>query len=131
MLKKKKSNSASITISLILIIVGIAIIISYYFEISYWSIMPALVLLIIGIWGLFSGIKSSKEKPKVFYFGPSRSSYIIGWSSIITIAGILFLTSIILPDISSIIYLGLFIILVGLISLVISVIKTDESGLDE
>lgn len=127
--EKKGINKASITISLILITLGVSIILSYIYEISYWSVIPAIVLLIVGIWGLFTGLSSSKQKSKVFYFGPSHSSYIVGWNSVITIAGVLFLINILLPEISSIIYLGLFIILVGLITLIISISKKNESDL--
>lgn len=123
LLEKKGINITSITISLILIALGISIIFSYVFEISYWSTIPAMILLIVGIWGLFTGLSSSKQKSNVFYFGPSHSSYIVGWSSLITIAGFLFLIHILLPELSSIFYLSLFIILVGLITLVISISK--------
>ena len=127
--EKKGINKASVTIGLILIALGVSIILSYVYKISYWSAVPAIVLLIVGIWGLFTGLSSSKQKSNVFYFGPSPSSYIIGWSSVIIIAGALFSIHILLPEISSIIYLGLFIILVGLITLIISVSKTNEGDL--
>ncbi len=112
-----------LTLSIVLIAVAISIILASLFNVSYWIIVPSIVLLLLGIWNIFLGISIPKEKTREFSFGPNESTYLKGWGSIISITGILLLFYWFFPETDLVIFFALFILSLGIVSLFANVFR--------
>ncbi len=113
--KENKHYKSEITLGILLVAVALSIIITSIFNISYWIVGPAIILLIIGFWCVYLGFLAFKEKPPQFTFGPKNSTYFIGWGSLISITGFLFIVNWFFPGVSLMLLLAFFILLVGVI----------------
>jgi hypothetical protein len=113
--KENKSYGSELTLGILLVAIALSVIITYFFSISYWIVGPAIILLIMGFWSIYLGSLAVKEKLPQFTFGPKNSTYFIGWGSLLSITGFLFIVHWFVPEASLLLLLAFFILLIGVI----------------
>jgi hypothetical protein len=113
--KENKHYKSEITLGIFLVAVALSVIITSFYNINYWIIGPAIILLMMGFWSIYLGFLAFKEKPPQFTFGPKNSTYFIGWGSLLSITGFLFVVHWYFPETSLLLLLAFFIFLIGVI----------------
>lgn len=113
--EKKKNYRGELTLGILLVTIALSIIIPYLFNINYWIIGPAIILLIMGFWCIYLGFLALKEASPQFTYGPRNSTYFIGWGSLLSITGFLFSVHWFVPEANLLLLLAFFILLIGVI----------------
>jgi hypothetical protein len=112
---EKKNYRGELTLGILLIAIALSIIIPYLFNINYWIIGPAIILLIIGFWCIYLGFLALREGSPKFTYGPRNSTYFIGGGSLLSITGFLFIVHWFVPEANLLLLLAFLILLIGVI----------------